>query len=81
MSEIDTLTVRRLRDEGVWRSVDPGTMHTPQPLPNDGSWACLAGQEVAGEFLSEMGRTLHVSEAALDQVDARLSRLLALDAT
>ena len=69
-----------LRDEGAWRSVDyDGTMHVLASLPDDGSWACLAGHEAAGEFLGEMGRTLHVFKAALGQVDARLRTLMQYD--
>lgn len=69
-----------LQDEGIWRSVDyDGTMHVPTSLPDDGSWAWLAGQEVAGEYLGEMGRTLHVFKAALGQVDARLRTLMQYD--
>ena len=69
-----------LRDEGIWRSVDyDGTMHVPTSLPDDGSWATLAGQEVAGEFLGEMGRTLHVFKTVLGQVDAVLRTVMAYD--
>jgi len=70
-----------LRDEGNCRSVDyDGTMHVPTSLPDDGSWVKLAGQEAAGEFLGEMGCTLHVFKAALGQVDARLRVLMKFDA-
>jgi hypothetical protein len=69
-----------LRDAGNWRSVDyVGTVHTPTTIRDDGSWAHLSGQEITGEFLGEMGRTLHVFKAALGRVDARLQMLMAYE--
>lgn len=66
-----------LRDHGVWESVKyHGSGHVPKKLPDDGSWAWLAGQEIAGEFLGEMGLTLASFKAALGPVEARLSALL-----
>ena len=54
-------------------------MRVPTSIPDDGSWVRLAGQEIAGEFLGEMGRTLHVFRATLGQIDARLRTLMKYD--
>jgi len=70
-----------LRDHGAWESVDyDGSGRLPRTLPEDGSWARLAGHEITGEFLGEMGRTLACFKAALGRVQARLLVLLSSEA-
>lgn len=65
-----------LRDEGVWRQVNyDGQGRVPQSVPDDGSWARLSGQEIAGEFMAEMGRTLKVFKAAQGVIERRLEVL------
>jgi hypothetical protein len=69
-----------LRDEGAWRAVNyDGSGHVPQSLPDDGSWACLSDQEITGEFLGEMGRTLAAFKTMLGHVETRLHTLLSSD--
>jgi hypothetical protein len=69
-----------LKDQGVWQSVEyDGAGRVPEALADDGSWARLAGQEISGEFLGEMGRTLAVFKAALGDVEARLRMLLSCE--
>jgi hypothetical protein len=66
-----------LRDHGMWESVEyDGSGRVPRNLPGDGSWAWLAGQEITGEFLGEMGRTLASFKTALGHVEDRLRTLL-----
>jgi hypothetical protein len=70
-----------LKDDGAWRSVFyDGAGRVPDTLPDDGSWARLAGQEITGEFLGEMGRTLAAFKTALGRVEHRLQPLLAFQA-
>ena len=69
-----------LRDHGVWETITyDGSGHAnARALPRDGSWALLSGEEITGEFLGEMGRTLAVFKAMLGKVEARLHALEAL---
>ncbi len=63
-----------LRDDGVWRSVEyDGTGRVPATLTDDGSWARLAGHEITGEFLGEMGRTLCAFKEVLGGIERRLA--------
>jgi hypothetical protein len=69
-----------LKDHGAWRSVEyDGAGRVPETLPDDGSWAHLAGHEITGEFLGEMGRTLAAFKVALGHVEHRLHSLLAFE--
>ena len=61
-----------LRDHGAWEQVEYDGRAAPGKIQDDGSWARLAGHEIAGEFMGEMGRTLHVFEEALDKLEKRL---------
>lgn len=63
-----------LRDDGAWTQVAyDGKGQVPQSIENDGSWAKLAGQEITGEFMGEMGHTLKVFKAALGEVERKLA--------
>ncbi len=66
-----------LRDHGAWERVayDGSGRGNARALPQDGTWALLAGEEITGEFLGEMGRTLAVFKAMLGQVESRLRAL------
>ena len=61
-----------LREDGVWRKVvyARANRNVPQSLPDDGSYAWLAGQELTGEFVGEMGR----SRSAFQEVLVALCR-------
>ncbi len=66
-----------LKDHGVWESaVYDGSGRGAKQLPDDGTWAHLAGHEITGEFLAEMGCTLHVFEQALARMENRISTWL-----
>ena len=66
-----------LKDHGAWESVEyDGSGRVPEKLPDDGTWVKLAGHEITGEFLGEMGRTLAVFKNALRHVETRLRGML-----
>ena len=60
-------------DHGAWESVTyDGSGDTPEGIPRDGTWEMLSRYEITGEFLAEMGFTLHVFEEALDIINELL---------
>ncbi|NLE43869.1 MAG: hypothetical protein GX620_04025 [Chloroflexi bacterium] len=66
-----------LKDQGAWESVQyNGASQEPNGVPADGSWALLAGHEITGEFMGEMGRTLAVFKAMIGLVENRLRQLI-----
>jgi len=62
-----------LRDHGAWESVTYDGSRPAGPKA-DGSWARLAGHEITGEFLGEMGRTLVAFKEALRRIREELNR-------
>jgi hypothetical protein len=62
-----------LKDHGVWEDIHyDGSGTVPTSPVDDGSWARLLAEEIAGEFLGEMGRILAVFRQALVAVERRL---------
>jgi len=64
-----------VRDTGVWtKIVYDGRGLVPKSLQDDGSFGWLAGEEITGEFMGEMGRALHVFRQALGVIEQRLEQ-------
>jgi len=63
-----------VRDTGAWTQLEyDGKGNIPKSIENDGSWGWLAGQEITGEFLGEMGRALHAFREALRVIEGSIA--------